>query len=381
MGWNVPTQTSHQAAVSKHIGSSGNATQRGHEEVLKTGKLNHLVDPSADGVIRFSKLRFDPLPNGLFMVTIGTPIEKEDHLDTTGSMADNVDKAVKVLPDTYELCIKMLPGYDLQIAIGIFGDCDDQFVVCRPQFEMTSDKLVNQLSLMHPEGQGWGNGGEDPHYALFGSAYLTSSYSNRIGLKGYDFLISDEPARRTLEKSQLTRIFGPDVFTKTAENGFEINPKNLPDTKEVVQSLLKRAHGFFLQVDDGRRYGCHDFWKEMYGEDRVVVLPDMLLLPHVEATIIGLTEGTLSASDVVDFLTENKVTKSTAQIIARSVSNIPIGAQATLRNKIIESGHQIPKAGDLFRSKTDLWPIDPAELASIIESQPVDPKKPGVNWL
>lgn len=381
MGYDVPSQTSYQAAVSKHIGSSGNATKRGYDEVQKTGKLHHLVDPSADGVIRLSKPRFELLPNGLFKLTIGTPIEKEDHLDTTGSMQDNVAKAIKVLPNTYELCSKMLPGYDLQIAIGIFGDCGDDYVVCRPQFEMTAEKLVDQLTLMNPEGLGGGNGGEDPHYALFGSAYLTSARSNLLGLKGYDFTISDEPARYTLEKSQLTRIFGDEVFQKTAENGFGINPKNLPDTKEVVQNLLKRAHAFFLQVGDGK-YDCHEFWTEMYGAERVIVLSDITLLPQIESTIIGLTEGTLGMGDVIDFLIENKVPKITAKSIARSVSNIPIGAQTTLRKKIIESGHQIPKKGDLFRSKTDLWPIDSAELASIVpENQPVDPVKPGVNWL
>lgn len=360
MGWNVPSQTTHDDAVSKHISSGKSSTARGREEVLKTGKLHPLVDPSGYGVIRRSLIRLDPQPNGLFMVTVGSPIEHETRLDTTGSMGNNVEIAINVLPQTYNLCSKMLPGFDLQLAIGIFGDCCDKFVLCRPQFEMTSDKLVEQLTLMVPEGQGWGNGGEDPQYGLFGAAYLTASYNNRIGLKGYDFTISDEPAREYLNEQDLKRVFGNEVFEKTAENGFKFNRQDLPGTKEVVRDLMKRAHAFFLEV--GKAYShTHSFWVDMFGKDHVIVLPRVDILPHVQAVIIGLTEGHISLSEVVDFLTDNKIPKEEARMIAHSVSNIPIGAQAVLRDKI-EKEHRIPQKGDFFKEKTDLWPLNPDEV-------------------
>ncbi|MPM78112.1 hypothetical protein SDC9_125123 [bioreactor metagenome] len=247
---------------------------------------------------------------------------------------------------------------------------------------MTSEKLVEQLTLMVPEGNGHGNHGEDPQYGLFGAAYLTASYNNRLGLKDYDFTISDEPAREYLDERELKRVFGPEVFEKLTENGFKIDHRDLPSTKEVVQDLLKRTHGFFLEA--GQQYSnTHSFWVDMFGAERVVVLPDVAILPHVQAVIVGLTEGVLSMCEVVDFLTENKVSKEEARLIARSVSNIPIGAQAELRKKV-ELEHRLPQKGDLFRAKTDLWPIDPSEIPQDEggdNSTSSNPAQGNIHWL
>lgn len=381
MGDRTPSQSSYDDAINKHVQPGQPSTARGFEEVRNTGKLHPLVDPAGFGVIRRSLIRLDVLPNGLFMVTVGRPVAHETRLDTTGSMGSNVEIAIRVLPHTYDLSAKMLPeGCDLQLATGIFGDCEDHFVLCRPQFEMTSEKLVEQLTLMVPEGNGHGNYGEDPQYGLFGAAYLTSSYNNRLGLKDYDFTTSDEPAREYLDEYQLKRVFGPEVFEKLAENGFQIDHRDLPSTKEVVQDLLKRTHAFFLEA--GQAYSnTHSFWVDMFGAERVVVLPEIKILPHVQAVIIGLTEGTLSMSEVVDFLTENQVGKEKARIIARSVSNIPIGAQAELR-RAVEKEHQLPKKGDLFRAKTDLWPIDPSEVPQSEGDGAVpNPNPENITWL
>lgn len=366
MGDRVLSRTSYNSAVKKHVDDSGPSTRRGAEEVKKTGKLNQLVDPAEYGAIRRSLPRFDKLETGFFKMTIGVPMAVETRLDTTGSMGRNVDKAIRVLPDTYELCAKMLSGYDLQIAIGIFGDCEDNFVLCRPQFEMEAEKIVEQLTLMAPEGNGGGNGGEDPQYGLFGAAYLTSAYINRIGLKGYDFTVSDEPARYQISERQLTRIFGNQVFEKVVENGFQIDNNNLPTTKEIAEELLKRAHAFFLEVE-GWGPGTHKFWTDIFGPERVVVLPKIELLPHVQAVIIGLTEGVLSLSDAKQFLMDNAVSESDAQSIVRSVANIPIGVQAVLRSKLDRS---LPQKGDLFKEKTDLWPVNPDEIEITAEKKP-----------
>lgn len=326
------------------------------------------MDPAEYSVIRRSLLRFEEQPNGLFELTVGCSMPIEIRLDTTGSMGDNVDRALKVLADQYDLCSRVLPGYDVHMAIGIFGDCADNFVLCRPQFEMLADKIVHQLTLMNPEHGGAGNGGEDPHYRLFGGAYLVAAYANRIGLKGYDFTISDEPARDNLNERQLVRVFGPDVFDKVKANGFDIDRNNLPSTEEVVQDLLKRAHAFYLEVDGYDRYNAHAFWTRVFGPERVIVLPRIELLPQVQAIIIGLTEGTLSLSDVTGFLTEAKVTKEEAKRIENSVANIPIGAQEVLRE-----GIRVPQKGDLYRDKTDLWPIDPSEVPDAITEESDEP--------
>lgn len=374
MGRNTFTRSSLAQATRTYVPTHGSATQAAQERVRKTGKLDPLVDPAEYGVVRRSLLRFEQQDSGLFELTVGTSMPIETRLDTTGSMGGNVDKALKVLGDLYDQASEVLPDYDVHLAIGIFGDCQDDFVLCRPQFEMLAEKIVHQLTLMNPERGGGGNGGEDPHYGLFGAAYLTNAYINRIGLKGYDFTISDEPARYDLRESQITRVFGKEVFDKVASNGFEIDRNNLPSTEQVIQDLLKRAHAFFLQVGNDSR--TNTFWANVFGRDRVVVLPRIELLPQVQAVIIGLTEGTLSLEQVPEFLEKNGVNESDAASIARSVANIPIGVQESLRENI-----RVPQKGDLFREKTDLWPIDPSEVVPT-EIEPDETESvQGPNWL
>jgi hypothetical protein len=275
-----------------------------------------------------------------------------------------------VLPSAYELSNSLLPGYDLQIANGIFGDIVDRFVLCRPQFEMEAAKLVEQLTLMVPEREG-GDITEDPHYGIFGAAYLTDRHINRYELKGYDFTISDAPTRDRLDERQLIRIFGAEVFDKVAENGRQISKDDLPTAKEMVEDLLRDAHAFFLQVGGVRETTLG--WTDIFSAQRVVHLPSTEFLPHVQAVIIGLTEGTLGLSDVPAFLTTNNMSSADADRVVRSVANIPIGAQAALPNF-----GKLPKAGDLFKEKTDLWPVDSAEVPADSEAST---NTAGPGWL
>ena len=336
---------------------SDRVTRRAEQEARVTGKLDPLVDPAGFDLIRRSLPRFEEQENGLHRLTVGTPMPIETRLDTTGSMGDNVDKAIRVLPDLHDRCSRVLPGYDLQIATGIFGDAVDRFILCRPQFEMEAEKLVHQLTLMVPEGGGGGNHGEDPQYGLFGGAYLTNTYIEKIGLKGYDFTISDEPAREYLVDRELKRVFGDTVYEKVEANGHHVDPANLPTIYEVVAELQERAHAFFLEIPGWFGGDIHGFWTDVYGPERVVIVPNIEVLTQVQAVIIGLTEGALGLEDVTSFLAENNVEAHDAEAIVRSVSNIPLGAQAALPNY-----DKRPQKGDLFKEKTDLWPISPGEV-------------------
>lgn len=382
MGRKTFSHTAYASAHTAYVPRSGPATRVAEEQVRHTNKLNPLVDPAEYGVIRRSLVRFEERPDGLFELTIGCSMPIETRVDTTGSMGGNVDIALQVLPQAYGLCSEVLPGFDVHMATGIFGDVfSDRFPLQRPQFEMLAEKLVEQLTLMAPERNGGGNGGEDPHYGIFGGAYLTAAYVNCIGLKRYDFTVSDEPARYDFNERQITRIFGGDVFDKVKANGFDLNPNNLPSTEEVVNQLLEQAHAFFLEVP-GWGSETHRFWTDVFGPERVVVLPDTRLLPQVQATIIGLTEGTLMLDEVTDFLTRNNVSERDAQAILKSVANIPIGAQVPLRDAI-----RVPQKGDLFRekpdvfAKTNLWPIDESVLDEPVFLDATVESDTGPNWL
>ncbi len=368
------TRAAFTEASETHIPKSGPSTARAEQMARETGKLDPLVDPAGYGVIRRSLPRFVQLEDKFWELTNGTPMPIETRIDTTGSMGGNVDIALRVLPNLFEHCGSVLPGYDLQVATGIFGDVGDNFVLCRPQFEMEAEKIVKQLTLMVPERAG-GDNPEDPHYGLFGSAYLTAAYINRIGLKGYDFTISDAPARDRLDQRTLRRIFGDEVFTMVAENGHKIDVNDLPTTDEVVKDLLKRAHAFFLQVGESNETTF--FWTKVFGSKRVIILPKTELAPQVQAVIIGLTEGTLDLKKVPKFLEESNVGTSYIDSIVRSVANIPIGAQAALPNFA-----KRPVKGDLFREKTDMWPVDKAKVAKAPPKPGKKSGKPGgSSWL
>lgn len=356
MGRDTGARAAYEAVVDR-AARDHSATYRAEEQVMKTQELNPLVDPGANnwGKSRRSLIRFNPLPDGRFEVAVGLSVPVELRLDTTGSMGHNVDIALKGIPDLRDyLAEVMRPGCEAHVATGVFNDIVDRFsngkmgvVITRSQFEMTQ-KMAEQMQYHIPMRQG-GDGPEDPHYGLFGAAYLSNFYINRIGLKSYDFTISDATAHAHLEKDQLVRIFGKDVFEAAAENGHQINPDKLPSNREMVMDLLKRSHVFFLQVDDNPQVRNH--WADLMDAERVVVLPRTELIPQVVSAIVGLTEGTLELSSVVAYLVERGVSKSDAQSIERSVRNIPIGAQTALENY-----NNIPVRGDIFNSKEDLWP-------------------------
>lgn len=358
MGSYTGARSAYTAVVEHAFRGHKSATHRAEQQVMETHELNPLVDPGSNnwGKSRRSLIRFNPLPDGRFEVAVGLSVPVELRLDTTGSMGDNVDIALKGIPDTRDnLQNVMRPGCEAHVATGVFNDVVDKFsdgsrgvVMTRSQFEMT-EKMAEQMQYHIPMRQG-GDGPEDPHYGLFGAAYLTSFFINRIGLKGYDFTISDATAHPSLEKSQLIRIYGEDVFEAVAANGHRIDPDKLPSNRKMVQDLLTRSHAFFLQV--GKNDTVRSHWANLMGAERIVVLPRTALIPQVVAVIVGLTEGTLELLSVEEFLEERGVGKSDAQSIARSVRNIPIGAQT-----VLEHFNNIPRRGDIFETKEDLWPV------------------------
>ncbi|MFZ2205100.1 MAG: hypothetical protein WAV23_00715 [Minisyncoccia bacterium] len=353
MGRNILSDDDYSRVADK-AKSKGSATYAAEERIKEGKGLHDLVDPKGHGVIRRSISWYEP-KGEIFQLLRGVAMLIETRLDTTGSMGNNVEIAMRLLPTTYDLLLKgknaVLKRYDLQMITAIFGDCADIFPLGgRSQAEMDI-RIAEQMTHMFPEHGGKGNGAEDPQYGLFGGAYLTSSDINKYGLKYYDFTITDEPARDYVSIEDLTRVFGDSVLKKVRENGFEMDENNLPSTKEIVKELSKRAHSFLLFVNDDPE--AKNYWKGIYGKDRVVMLPRTELLPEVQASIIGLTEGTLTLQTLEDFLINDaKLDKSDAQNIKRAVAGIPIGAQTLLPNF-----SKIPLKGDTFTKKGDLWPV------------------------
>jgi hypothetical protein len=350
-------KTSRGIDLEKGLNLKG-VTREAEQQAMHTGKLQTLVDPSSFNVVRLSLVRVEKREDGKFEMLVGCSMPIETRVDTTGSMGGNVDVALKVLPDVYECCTEVLPGYDIHICTGIFGDVRDKFPLCRPQFEMQAQKIADQLTMMVPERNG-GDAPEDPDLGIFGGAYLCRHYINRIGLKGYDFTITDAPGRGLISSKELKRVYSDEVFDKCVLNGHgdkvysDVEKKTLKNNgvfelSDVWEDLLKRAHGFVLLL--GSNSDTRSWWVEQVGKKHVVSLPSMEYSPQVQAVIIGLTEGTLTLDGVADFLQKYNLKKDMIDNIVSSVSNIPMKAQAKLKGF-----KKRPVKGDLFDGKPDVW--------------------------
>ena len=324
--------------------ASKSVAEKAARQAATTKKLHPSVDPATEPIHR-SLLRFSPYEDK-FRVTVGLPVPIESTGDVTGSMGDNVQIMLGVLPQTYELISKVLPGCDPQLSLGIFGDEVDDFIMSRPQFEMTAEKIVEYCANLFSSGSG-GDYPEDPQYSVYAAAYLTDAYINKIGLKGYHFLITDAPMHGTVYKRNLRRIFGDQVFDAVRDNGFD-----LPDTPAVEQlfaDMKKIFHAFILLVDSN----ANDFWSSYYDGAHIVQIDSTKYLPQVEAAIIGLTEATLEPAELKQFLIDTQVPAAEAEKLARKLLRVEYGAQRKLEEA---SGYKLPQKGDIFDHKTDLQP-------------------------
>ena len=342
MGREVFSRDSYSSArTSFGVTHDTGVTRHAEQQARETGHLNELVDPAVNPM-RFSKIRLDPHQKK-WIATIGCPMDIEVSCDTTGSMGGEVDTEMAVLPDLYEAVANVLPGYDPQLCLGIFGDVSDRFVLCRPQFEMEAAKIVNYLKEMAPQRAG-GDYPEDPQYAMFARAYLTDAYTNKIGLKGYHFIVTDAPCHQRISRTEITRIFGENIFETELKN-----MTNLPSMSKMVKDLKKKAHQFILVVKSPE---TASFWRDLCGDESVIEINSTKQLPEVISGIIGLTEGTVDVTGI-----EQHVGRSNSHLISQ-LSNIDIGAQARLRHAM---EHPVPKAGDIFMEKGEIWPIQDGE--------------------
>lgn len=362
MGYGTFSEDDYRTARRDYgVTSSTDVTREAEQRAQNTGRLSEIVDPAIEPVRR-SLIRLNPHQKQ-WIATIGCPMDIEVSCDTTGSMGGEVDTEMAVLPNLYKAVSKVLPGCDPQLCLGIFGDVSDSFVMCRPQFEMEAPKIVNYLKEMAPQRDG-GDYPEDPQYAMFARAYLTDAYTNRIGLKGYHFIVTDATCHKQITREEIKRIFGEEIFSDGLEN-----MSRIPTIDKMIEELKRKTHQFILVVKN--KDSAANFWRQLCGEGSVIQFESTRQLPEVISAIIGLTEGTLDIGDL-----ESHLGNSNDFNLIRQLSKIDIGAQARLRHAL---PHPVPKKGDVFAKKGDLWPI-PARKPdgdTVAESEPDDDSTDG----
>ncbi|HEY4484464.1 MAG TPA: hypothetical protein VI978_01940 [Candidatus Paceibacterota bacterium] len=319
----------------------GRATYEGERRAQEGKGLDRLVDPKSFDGGRESNNLLLPQADGKFLLQFGTAMPVKSDLDTTGSMGNNVDIAFRVLPKKLGLFVQgpnaVLKRYHVQIATGVVQDRDDQFPYQVTQFE-PDNEIDRQMGLLVPNRAG-GDSTEDYQLALYYTGYRTKTAISKYGLRGYNFIAGDQIGRDILGRTVTRRVLGGQV---ELPKGFE--------TVQLGKKLLENWHAFYLQVFDTDY--VTSWWRQVLGQDRVVILPRTEDLAEVEAVIVGLTEGVLDLKTSVDFLTESGVGKTDAKKIVEAVAGIPLKAQANLKNF-----DKIPMAGAIFASRDDIWPI------------------------
>lgn len=184
-------------------------------------------------------------------------------LDVTGSMGMVPHELVKDgLPN---MVSKMIEGgvEDPQILFTAIGDhkCD-QAPLQVGQFESGDKELDGWLTDVYLEGNGGGNGGESYFLAwYFASRHTATDCWDKRKEKGFLFTIGDEPVHRIVPASALKEIMGGGEFQEMTAN-------------QLLKEASERYNVYHLHITqtyNGRRQEVADGWRELMGNNLVIV--------------------------------------------------------------------------------------------------------------
>lgn len=352
--WSSKTYESSRKAV-EHDG--GRATRAAELQSQKGLGVDRLVDPKSRNGWRESNSLLLEREDGRFNLVYGVALPIRTDVDTTGSMGGEVDRAFKALSRSQQLLV-LGPGavlkkrpYQPQFAHGIIQDVRDRHPYLMTEFE-PDNQIEVQMRMLVPERDGKDTT-EDYQLGLYSLGYLTRTSITKYGLRGYYFIVGDELGRPALYRSDAAAIFGKEAAPQS----------DIPVT-ELGEKVLKGWHAFYLQV--GNEGYVTNYWTNVLGRERVIILPRTEYIPEVQAVIVGLTEGILDLQTATEFLIEvARLDETEARRVVRAVNHIPLGAQASLTNF-----DKLPLAGSVFAMREDIWPVENGSEAETEVSTP-----------
>lgn len=215
--------------------------------------------------------------------------DSEDHpvttpiilgLDETGSMGVIPERLVKGAIGTFVegiLSSNIIPGPQICF-LGIGDVLSDRSPLEITQFE-SDMRIVEQLSEIHLEGGGGGNGTESYELAWHFGAYIASTDAfEKRKEKGYLFTVGDEGWPRGLTSAQLTALYGRGDHRD-----------------ESADSLLEKAQekwNVFHVLVNQRGYNSRNEmdWRERFGK-HLLVLDNHEHLAELMLATIRVNEG------------------------------------------------------------------------------------------
>lgn len=238
-------------------------------------------------------------------------------LDVTGSMHSVPRMIQKKLPSLMGLLVRR--GYlaDPSICVSAIGDCDyDRVPFQVGQFE-AGIEIDNDISNLYMEGGGGGNMHESYEMALFFLARCVKADSwEKRNEKGYAFIICDEELVASLSMKDVEKVFGNPMGLQ----------ENLP-IEQLLAEVCEKWHLYCIIPKMTANYSDPAYskrWRALLCE-RVLSLDDPDGITELIASTIGILEDNADIDSLVDDLTSEGATSSTAASVSRALANVSAG--------------------------------------------------------
>jgi hypothetical protein len=249
-------------------------------EIFTERSINNAMDPN--GVDVRESRDSDEHPNSLAIVLA---------LDETGSMGSIPHHLIKEgLPETMGGIIQRGIKDPQVLFLGIGDHECDRAPLQVGQFESSDDMLDHWLEKLYLEGNGGGNNGESYMLAwYFAGLHTAIDCWEKRQQKGFLFTIGDEPTLPQLPKHAIQKIMG----SAQASNMTSV------ELLDKAREKYEVYHFHVKQGSNGRRQDVMDGWKQLMGQDNLVIVDDYQDIPRKIAEIV-----TTKASHLIDGVPE-----------------------------------------------------------------------------
>jgi hypothetical protein len=277
-------------------------TNRKAHEDLDPKRVAGPSSPFAGQTVRESRDNVDH-PNSVPIATI---------YDSTGSMGQIPRVVQQKLGGLFGLLLRKGYVEDPQVMIGTYGDAyTDQVPLQISQFE-SDNRIDENLDNIFAEGNGGGNGGETQSLAWYYLTYhtVTDAWEKR-GKKGYAFFVADEIALDLLP-------------AHVNDNIGDGEPLGALDTKALAKAVSEKWDVYILLIDNmsAKIQGSEKFYKELFGEQHVLVVEDPNSITETIALTIGVMEGNVDFDDAVDDLKSTGASDIAVRSATSAVSHL-----------------------------------------------------------
>lgn len=227
-------------------------TYKSSGEIFKERSINNAMSP--DGINVRESRDSKEHPNSLAVI-LG--------LDVTGSMGSIPHYLVKEgLPHIMQ---NIIDGgiLDPQLLFLGIGDHEcDRAPLQVGQFESGDELLDHWLTTVYLEGGGGSNWGESYLLAWYFAAFHTSiDCFEKRNQKGLIFTIGDEPVLPQIKTKHLKQIMGPGQYR-------DFSQVELLDKARETYNVY---HLHLLQGYNGRNQKVQDGWKQLMGENLIII--------------------------------------------------------------------------------------------------------------